>query len=240
MEADPKALVDLAEKGAERDGKPQSLDRRLFMQLLCYGGCSDHTRLIHALDEAGLDAVLYLDVNDPHGVGLLAMSEDPAFFTGELRGFLNSEPFSDLIFKRDHTMMGRTYALGFERNLEDWLLERPRRVAMNRDWPWAVWYPLRRKGEFAKLPRKEQGGILMEHGRIGHAFGDADLGHDIRLACHGIDRDDNDFVIALIGKDLHPLSALVQAMRSTTQTSTYMEKMGPFFIGRAVWQGGKD
>lgn len=57
------------------------------------------------------------------------------------------------------------------------------------------------------------------------------------LACHGLDNDNNDFVIGLLGKRLHPLSALVERMRGTVQTSTYMEHMGPFFIGRTVWQG---
>ena len=51
------------------------------------------------------------------------------------------------------------------------------------------------------------------------SFGSADLAHDVRLACHGLDKEDNDFVIGLIGKDLFPLSAIVQAMRKTQQTS---------------------
>ncbi len=76
----------------------------------------------------------------------------------------------------------------------------------------------------------------MEHGMIGRAFGEKDYGHDIRLACHGLDANDNDFVIGLIGKELHPLSALVQTMRGTKQTSTYIERMGPFFIGKVAWQ----
>ena len=66
--------------------------------------------------------------------------------------------------------------------------------------------------------------------------GAGDYAHDIRLACHGLDKDDNDFVIGLIGKDLYPLSAIVQAMRKTQQTSLYLERLGPFFVGRAVWQ----
>ena len=101
---------------------------------------------------------------------------------------------------------------------------------------WAIWYPLRRHGAFATLPHDEQGGILREHGRIGHAFGEAGLVQDIRLACFGLDRDDNDFVIGLIGRELHPLSACVQAMRSTRQTAQYMQHMGPFFLGRTLWQ----
>jgi len=33
------------------------------------------------------------------------------------------------------------------------------------------------------------------------AYGSADLAHDIRLACHGLDKGDSDFVVGLIGKD---------------------------------------
>ena len=82
------------------------------------------------------------------------------------------------------------------------LLHRPRRTVLNPDWHWAVWYPLRRSGRFAQLPPEEQRVILAEHGTIGMSFGAADYAHDIRLACHGLDKNDNDFVIGLIGKDL--------------------------------------
>ena len=87
-------------------------------------------------------------------------------------------------------------------------------------------------------PTEEQRVILAEHGTIGMAFGAGDYAHDIRLACHGLDKDDNDFVIGLIGKDLFPLSRVVQTMRKTQQTSLYLERLGPFFVGRAVWQSG--
>ena len=133
-------------------------------------------------------------------------------------------------------MLGRTYALGYEPDLEDVLLQRPRRTVLNPAWPWAVWYPLRRSGRFAQLPADEQRVILAEHGAIGMSFGAGDYAHDVRLACHGLDKDDNDFVVGLIGKDLFPLSAIVQAMRKTQQTSLYLERLGPFFVGRAVWQ----
>jgi chlorite dismutase len=118
----------------------------------------------------------------------------------------------------------------------DVLLHRPRRTVLNPDWKWSVWYPLRRSGRFAQLPPEEQRVILAEHGAIGMSFGAADLAHDVRLACHGLDKVDNDFVIGLIGKDLYPLSAIVQAMRITQLTSLYLERLGPFFVGRAVWQ----
>ncbi len=236
MAVDMEGLTDLREKGAVKDGERQALDRRIFMQLLVFGGCSDTSELIEVLNTSGINSVLYEDINDPHGVGLLTMSEDPDFFVTKLRHLLKQKEFAVLDLKSEYTMLGRTYAIGHEPDLEEWLIHRPGKVVANPAWKWAVWYPLRRSGEFALLDRQEQGGILMEHGIIGRAFGKEDFGHDIRLSCYGLDKDDNDFVIGLIGKDLHPLSALVQTMRKTQQTSTYITKMGPFFIGKAVWQ----
>lgn len=236
MPLNMEGITDIREKGAVKEGERQALDRRLFMQLLAFGGCADTAPLIEALKKSAISSVLYADINDPQGVGLLTMSEDPDFFVTGQRDLLNQEEFAALVLKSEYTMFGRTYALGHEENLEDWLIGRPPRVAANPAWQWAVWYPLRRSGSFARLSPKEQGEILMEHGIIGRAFGKADLGHDIRLASFGLDRDDNDFVIGLIGKELYPLSALVQTMRKTTQTSTYIDRMGPFFIGKAIWQ----
>ncbi len=232
----PAQPLDLREKGGPKDGQPQLLDRRLFMQLQAFGGCADPAPLASALAASGLSAVLYADLNDPRGVGVLTMSEDPEHFIAKVRPLLNSGPFAALAPKPDFAMFGRTYALGYEPNLEDWLLQRSKRVALDPAWPWAVWYPLRRTGAFSQLPRQEQGQILKEHGIIGRAFGDADLARDIRLACTGLDRADNDFVIGLTGKTLHPLSALIEAMRLTKQTSTYIAQMGPFFVGRVLWQ----
>lgn len=223
---------DISEHGA----RGQVSDRRLFMQFRAYGWCGDATAVIDTLRSAGVEGVVYEDVNDPLGIGLLAISEDPAFFVDRWRQLLCAGPFTHLEPKHDFTMLGRTYALGHEPELEDTLLHRPRRTALNPDWPWAVWYPIRRSGAFMQLPEDQRRDILMEHGRIGMAFGAADYAHDIRLVCHGLGREDNDFIVGLCGKELHPLSAIVQAMRGTKQTSVYLERLGPFFVGRAVWQ----
>lgn len=223
---------DLDEKGMEGGRSSE----RLFMQLLVFTGCRDVEPLASALSAADFEGVLYEDVNDPAGVALLTMNQDPAFFVTRLRAFLGRREFSGLTLRPEYTMFGRTYSLGYERDLEETLFTRPRRTAMNAQWPWAIWYPLRRSGEFEQLPADRKREILMEHGRIGASFGHADFAHDIRLACHGLDGNDNDFVIGLMGKALHPLSAIVQAMRGTTQTSLYLERLGPFFVGRARWQ----
>ena len=71
---------------------------------------------------------------------------------------------------------------------------------------------------------------------IGMAYGRTDLAHDVRLACHGLDRNDQEFVIGVVGKDLFPLSHLIQRMRRTVQTSRYIDSLGPFFVGRVFWQ----
>jgi chlorite dismutase len=228
--------VDVAEHGRSAEGETTSLDRRLFMQLHAYGGSRDTGALTDALGAAGVSGVLYEDANDPTGVALLTLSESPEAFVSDYRAFLQSSPFAELEPKPELTMLGRTYALGYEQDLEETLVERPRRRVLDPALPWAIWYPLRRSGSFEQLSRREQDTILMEHGGIGMAFGRAGLGYDIRLACHGLDRDDNDFVIGLLGPQLHPLSVIVQRMRKTKQTSLHLERLGPFFVGRVAWQ----
>jgi chlorite dismutase len=228
--------VDVAEHGRSADGDTTSLDRRLYMQLHAYGSARDTAALISALEEAGVEGVLYEDVNDPTGVALLTLSESPEAFVSDHRTFLQTSPFAQLEPKPDFTMLGRTYALGYEQDLEDTLVERPRRRVLDPVLPWAIWYPLRRAGSFEQLSRREQDTILMEHGGVGMAFGRAGLGYDIRLACHGLDREDNDFVVGLLGRELHPLSIIVQRMRKTKQTSLHLERLGPFFVGRVAWR----
>lgn len=231
-----KETLDIAEKGGTRQGVRQSLDRRLFMRLSVFTDCRDSRPLIDELKKSGLSCALYADANDSRGVGVLAFDEDPGVFTGRLREVLCGPNFDTLTPRPEMTMLGRTYSLGYEPDLEDWLLRRPGRVVLDPAQPWAVWYPLRRTGAFNKLPHEEQMQVLKEHGNIGRAFGDAGFAQDIRLACFGLDAKDNDFVIGLVGPKLYPLSAVVQAMRKTRQTSEFIQSMGPFFVGRALWQ----
>jgi chlorite dismutase len=227
---------DLSEKGGNKNGVPQRSDDRLFMQLLVFGDCRDTRPLASALEASGMTSVLYEDVNDPRGVALLTVTENPNDFVDRARLLLNTDPFASLTQKPEFTLLGRTYSLGYEPDLVDVLLHRPKRTVLNRDWRWAMWYPLRRSGRFSNLNIEEQRVILAEHGAIGMSFGAADLVHDVRLACHGLDKNDNDFIVGLIGKELFPLSAIVQTMRKTQQTSLYLERLGPFFVGRTVWQ----
>lgn len=229
-------IPDLSEKGRNAAGEGISLDRRLFMQVLAWSGCHDHGELAAALRDGPVAGALLLDLNDPQGVALVAAHESPSFFTTGLRTFLNQSPFAELIPRPGFTMMGRSYSIGYEADLENVLIKRPLHRATNPEWPWQVWYPLRRKGCFEKLPREEQQAILGEHGQLGMTFSAGGFGHDIRLDCRGLDTNDNDFVIGLIGPQLYPLSAMVQAMRKTRQTSEFLERLGPFFIGQAVWQ----
>ncbi|UQA56175.1 chlorite dismutase family protein [Polyangium aurulentum] len=234
--------IDVSERGAAREGQPQQMDRRLFMQLLVFRGSGSEVpslgrRLGEAIASKGVGAVVYDDVNDPWGIGLLTWSEDPAAFVEVVRPATLEVGGSALALRPEMTMLGRTYSTGYEQELEYWLLRRPAETVQNAAWPWAVWYPLRRSGAFAKLEPREQGSILREHGTIGRAYGAQDLAHDIRLACHGLDAQDNEFVIGLVGKSLHPLSHIVQSMRKTRQTSEFISQMGPFFVGRVAFTG---
>ncbi len=225
--------LDLSEKG--RGG--ESLDRRLFVQFLGFGGIdpAGESLLVRDLENSSLTAVLYSDINDYKGAGLLTMSEDPEFFVTELRQFLSDSSFAVLEPKPEHTMLGRTYALGYEKDLERTLISGPKQKIFDPKLVWAIWYPLRRAKAFETLTHEEQRAVLGEHGKVGFQFGDAGYAKDIRLASHGFDKNDNDFVIGILGGDLYPLSALVERMRKTQQTSRYLESLGPFFIGKKLF-----
>ena len=174
------------------------------------GGCScscspsgahaDSRRSSQALEQAGLAAVLYEDVNDPTGVALLIFGESPDDDRDRRPPVPPAATVRGLAPKPEYTMLGRTYAIGHEADLAEALDRPPKARVCDPALRWAIWYPLRRAGSFERLPREEQNVILMEHARHRAAFGRAGLGYDIRLACHGLDKNDNDFVIGLLGQ----------------------------------------
>ena len=236
-------IIDVLEHGAPRDGKPQQSNRRLFVQLVALDcprtpGTEAIAKALHDLmGEVTLSGVIYADVHNPMGLALVVIDENPTELIAKLRIVLGSAKLPDgLRVRSEYAMLGRTYSSGFEPDLEDWLIHRPRRTLFDSSNHFGVWYPLRRKGGFERLEPGERGSILREHGGIGRAYGEQNLAHDIRLACHGLDTHDNDFVIGLLGAELYPLSHVVQAMRRTRQTAEHMEKMGPFFVGRVLYR----
>ncbi len=227
--------IDISEKGRNADGQPISLDRRLFMQFTAFSNCP-LGGLIERLNKEQPQMVVYQDVNDARGVGILAFCEDPNYLVNEFASLINAPLLASMIQKHEFTMLGRTYTIGYENDLQDVLIDRPAQRVCDLATPWAVWYPVRRNGQFEKQPREEQRKMLMEHGGIGHAYGKAGFATDIRLAGHGLNKEDHDFIVGLLGKELFPLSALVQHMRRTRQTSEFIDSMGPFFVGKAIWQ----
>lgn len=237
--------IDVWERTKGFTGPAEAMDRRLFMQLLVFdcdpavGTTRCIRRLDSVLSECKVGSVVYQDANSPFGIGVLAWSERPEDFVSQLAPCFDPEALTPAVAaalrqRHDFTMLGRSYSTGYEPDLKYWLLDRPAETVTNELWPWAVWYPLRRSGAFSRLDGKEQGAILREHAEIGKAYGAQDLAHDVRLACHGLDAADNEFVIGLIGKSLHPLSHVVQHMRKTRQTAEYISQMGPFFVGHAI------
>lgn len=233
-------VIDVNEYGGKREGVRQSMNRRLFMQLLVLDAppgvdvdAMGH-EIASLLSSRKVPGVVYADTCSPQGLGLLTWSEDPAHFVREVRPLFREEALSDFVIRQDFTMLGRTYSTGYEPDLEHWLLRRPIDNVLDEASPWHVWYPLRRTGAFSRLEPQEQGSILREHAQIGLAYGQQDLATDVRLACHGLDANDNEFVIGLVGRELHSLSHLVQTMRKTRQTSEYIEQMGPFFVGHVL------
>ena len=233
---DESAAISLAERGRDEQGNPIVSERRLWVQLLAFTGSVPEQELVRTLRDASLEGVLYADINDPNGYALLTFAQDPAHFIDVVRPFVRDSEFGTLRHRSELAMLGRTYTIGYESDLDEALIARPRRTMLNPAWPWAVWYPLRRSGSFEQLPPDEQRRMLMEHGGIGRAFGRDDHAHDVRLSCHGLGTDDNDFVVGLVAPSLIGPSAIVQRMRRTQHTALYLERLGPFFVGRAIQQ----
>src|SRR4051812_36156639 len=76
--------IDVNEYGGKKEGVRQSMNQRLFMQLLVFdvpvGGDADDIarQLGQLLRERKIAGVVYADSMDPRGLGLLSWSEDPA------------------------------------------------------------------------------------------------------------------------------------------------------------------
>jgi len=225
---------DLREKGRLKDGTVVYSERRLWMQFQAFTDCRGTDSLVESLAAADVPMVLYNDWTDPWGVGLLRWSEDPAYFTRAGRDWLQSSPFSELTPREELTMAGRTYAVGYESNLDEVLVDRPQNRVLDPNFPWAVWYPVKRARAFESLPEEEKHAVLMNHGSIGMGYGKAGLAHDIRLACHGLDVHDNDFIIGILAPELVNASAVVQAMRKSLQTMHHLDDLGPFFTGHVL------
>ena len=83
--------VDVNEYGGKRDGVRQSMNRRLFMQLLVFdtpaGTAPDEVarKTADHLRERNIAGVVYADAMSPRGLGLLTWSEDPAHFVRDVR-----------------------------------------------------------------------------------------------------------------------------------------------------------
>lgn len=227
---------DIREIGLPVKGVVQASTRRLFMQLQAFTGCENSPEVAAFLQERGLLGVLYQDIADPRGIAILTMTEEPDDYVEAWPKLVLSGPLAKLERRHEFAMIGRTYSAGREADLDDTLIHRPMRNAFHHNW--AIWYPLRRKSEFELLTREEQGKILMEHAMIGRNYGQAEYAHDIRLACYGLDKNDNEFVLGILGQELYPLSRLVQDMRKTQQTAKYIQSLGPFFVGRVIWAAG--
>jgi hypothetical protein len=113
------------------------------------------------------------------------------------------------------------------------------------DWPWgarggrpcptaAIW-----SGPLGLARLTPQSRAILKNMRWGPHVRGGRSGARCPAGRHGLDTHDNDFVIGLVGRDLHPLSHLVQTMRRTAQTSEFIQTLGPFFIGGSVGEEGQ-
>ena len=145
----------LGETGRDEQGLPRVAHFRLFVQVQAFSECADIDPVQSAMEERAssdpeFEAVLYQDLNDPRGFAIATAHRDENFFITSMREFLQGGAFRGLTPKPEFAMFGRTYSIGYETDLDEVLLHRPRRRMFDPEMPWAIWYPLRRSGSFAR------------------------------------------------------------------------------------------
>jgi chlorite dismutase len=109
-------------------------------------------------------------------------------------------------------MLGRTYAIGYEPDLPEAIPPPAAPHGAQHGLAVGGVVPAAPKRTVRAAPSEEQRVILAEHGAIGMSFGAADYAHDVRLACYGLDKSDNDFVIRPAGQR-RAVPAVQQACR---------------------------
>ena len=70
--------LDLSDKGKDKHGQTISLDAGV-MQCWLTALARTPAPLIEDLEQANLDGVLYADINDPQGIALLTLHENPDY-----------------------------------------------------------------------------------------------------------------------------------------------------------------
>ena len=99
------------------------------MKFTAFGGCADPHAAITALAEDGVEGALYLDANDPQGIGVIAVAEDPGVLRDDAAHAVQPRAVRRFAHKREFDMLGRTYSIGYEPDLEDTLFHRRRAQA---------------------------------------------------------------------------------------------------------------
>jgi hypothetical protein len=80
------------------------------MQLLAFGGCSDSRAVAQHLSEAADVVVVYEDLNDPRGIAVVAVSEDPNVFLNHLRPRLATGVMAGLSLKPESRCSADVFA----------------------------------------------------------------------------------------------------------------------------------
>jgi hypothetical protein len=109
-------------------------------------------------------------------------------------------------------------------------------IVLHAEQRWATWYPIRNKPEWGTLDKAKKTAAQKEHGAVAKEFVDSDKVSYVRLSCNGLDPEDNDHIFGLTAGSLEDISLLQEAMRGTSQIANYVDKIGPVFVGRKVWQ----
>ncbi len=185
--------------------------------------------LAAALDRSGVSGVLYEDVNDPRG-------DRAADVQRGSRRVRRSRAAA-----AESAAVRRAHAEARVHDARPHLLDRLRagsegsRCSIGRDERCSIRTGSGRSGircagaaGLRSCRRRSSGSFSPSTARSGCRSAPATTRTTSASPATGSTRRTTTSSIGLIGKDLFPLSAIVQTMRTTQQTSLYLERLGPF------------
>ena len=198
-------------------------DSSLFLQLLVFTDCAEIKPLLLPLKNSLIDCVLYKNFNDPQGIALLAVTDDPEQIVTDLPDVVCSRLFRTLTQRPDLTMTGRAWD-GTQRS------DQLETVVKNEEMPWGLWYTMRGTPAFARLHEVEQAAVL--DSITSPAGLNAEDFVQIRLKSHALDGGGNEFMHGVHARSPRHLSLFVEAIKRTEQYAQHIVSAGPFFVGR--------
>ena len=207
------------------------------MKFTAFGGCADPQAAVAALAEDGVEGALYVDANDPQGIGLIVAAEDPGLLRDDAARAVQP-PAVRGVHAQARVRHARPHVLDRlrARSRGHAVHEAARQDAEPREPLGRVVSAAARRRSFRRCRPIISAASWPSTARSRNATAPAGMPPTCASRATASTRTTTTSSSACSARTCIRLSAVVQEMRKTEQTAQYLDSLGPFFVGKAVWQ----